>query len=113
MLGLIIIYLIMKKSETWTSIISYWSRYGLPIRQGVTSESIKAFEEKYQVNLPFDFAEYLQVVDGTGIDDSDENILVSCRLLKCGLFTMCWMTVEVSCTPTGLHIPNALYLQTI
>lgn len=75
MLGLVIIYFLMKKSEPWTSIISYWSRCCLSIRQGVTLESIKAFEEKYQVTLPFDFAEYLQAVDGTGSDDSDENIL--------------------------------------
>lgn len=65
----------MKKSEPWATIISYWQRYGLPIRRGVTSESIKAFEEKYQVALPVDFAEYLKAVDGTGINESDENIL--------------------------------------
>lgn len=65
----------MKNAEPWATVISYWRRYGLPIRQGVTPESIRAFEEKYQVTLPFDFAEYLQAVDGTGSDESDENIL--------------------------------------
>lgn len=65
----------MTKTEPWATIISYWRRYGLPIRQGVSLESIKAFEEKYQVALPSDFAEFLQAVDGTGINESDENIL--------------------------------------
>jgi len=65
----------MTKSEPWTKLIAYWRQYGLPIRPGVTSESIKAFEEKYQVLLPVDPAEYLQAVDGTGINESDENVL--------------------------------------
>jgi len=67
--------ILMTRSEPWTSIISYWREYGLPIRQGVTTEAVKAFEEKYQVRLPADFAEYLRAVDGTGINESDENIL--------------------------------------
>ena len=41
----------------------------------MTSESIRAFENKYQVVLPFDFAEYLRAVDGTSVDESDENVL--------------------------------------
>ena len=63
----------MKKSEPWATIISYWKRQGLPIRDGVTLESILAFKEKYQVALPVDFAEYLKAVDGTGINETDEN----------------------------------------
>lgn len=65
----------MSISEPWAAIISYWRRCGILIRQGVTSESIKAFEEKYHVALPYDFAEYLQAVDGTGKEEFDENLL--------------------------------------
>lgn len=62
-------------SEPWAAIVAYWRRYGLPIRPGVTLDSIKAFEEKYQVALPSDFAEYLRAVDGTSFNESDENVL--------------------------------------
>lgn len=65
----------VRKSEPWATIISNWRRSDLPIRPGATLESIKEFEEKYQVTLPADFAEYLQTVDGTGVDESDENVL--------------------------------------
>jgi len=65
----------MSSSTLWNSIISYWRTYGLPIRQGATTESIASFEEKYRVRLPSDFAEYLRAVDGTGAYESDENVL--------------------------------------
>lgn len=54
--------------------MSYWAKLNLPIRAGATLDAIVAFEQKYQVALPADLAEYFQTVDGTGINESDEHL---------------------------------------
>lgn len=56
----------------WKSIISYWANLNLPIRPGVTTEKIAKFEKNYGVSLPADLSEYFHIVDGTGINESDE-----------------------------------------
>ena len=56
----------------WRRIVSYWTKLNLPIRAGVTPEQIAEFEQKYQVVLPADLSEFLQTVDGTGQEESDE-----------------------------------------
>lgn len=57
--------------EPWKTVIAHWRRCNIPIRGGVTPGAIDAFQKRYGVVLPADFAEYLRAVDGTGIDESD------------------------------------------
>jgi hypothetical protein len=62
----------MTESSVWQSIISYWAKLGLPIQLVASSEEIAEFEKKYQVALPADLLSYVQAVNGTGINESDE-----------------------------------------
>jgi len=53
--------------------IAYRLKLGLPIQPGASLEGVVEFEKKYQVVLPTDLLCYLQAVDGTGINESDEH----------------------------------------
>ena len=64
----------MKIIEPWNTIISYWKAMNIPIRQGVSSVAIQEFQDRYKVLLPADFLDYIRIVDGTGINESDENL---------------------------------------
>lgn len=64
----------MKSTEPWDTIISYWKAMNIPIRQGVSLASIQEFQDKYKVLLPPDFFDYIRIVDGTGINESDEHL---------------------------------------
>lgn len=65
-----------KKSlvEPWRRIIEYWDRSGIPIRPSTSMADISAFEAKYDVVLPTDFREYLQVVDGSSDWHMDDGL---------------------------------------
>ena len=58
----------------WCDIIACWRKAGVAILPGATASSIASFQSKYNVVLPFDFMEYIQTVNGTGADYSDDNI---------------------------------------
>lgn len=49
-------------------LVEHWRRHGLRIRAGNATNAIAAFEQHHSVELPADFREYLQRVDGTGSD---------------------------------------------
>lgn len=61
-----------KPPKPWSQIVKYWRKSGVPIRPGVNLENIDAFQNSYGVVLPQDLYEYLQFVDGTGADYSDD-----------------------------------------
>ena len=48
----------------WTNLTERWSNSDLTIRDGVTSERIKVFENQYSVVLPQQVVDYFRFVDG-------------------------------------------------
>ena len=45
------------------SLREFWSKQGIHIRPGASSEQIERFRSKYQVHLPSDFRRYLATID--------------------------------------------------
>lgn len=52
-----------------------WQASGTSIREGAPLPAIEAFENRYAVILPPDFAEYLQTVDGMNLGETDEHLI--------------------------------------
>lgn len=64
----------MSLIKPWTSIIEYWGHSNLTIRPGISLADISEFEKKYDVVLPTDFKEYLQVADGSSDGHMDDGL---------------------------------------
>ena len=53
-------------NDPWNRIILNWQSEDIPIRAGVSPNTIAEFESRYNVVLPSDVREYFLTVDGTG-----------------------------------------------
>lgn len=64
----------MTTAKPWRRFIDQWRSAGVPIRAGVSADAIAKFEQRYEVVLPPTVAAYWSAVDGTGIDESDDEL---------------------------------------
>jgi hypothetical protein len=62
-------------ASTLTELKIRWQASGTSIREGAPLRAIEAFENRYAVILPSDFAEYLQTVDGMNPGETDERLV--------------------------------------
>lgn len=64
----------MTIAKPMSRIVDYWHRTIAEVPQGVSAETIAAFESKQRVILPADVREYFMTANGTG-DDMDVECL--------------------------------------
>ena len=55
-------------------LVAQWNGENVGIREGVSAETLAAFERSHQIHLPADFAEYIRTVDGMNSNVHDDGL---------------------------------------
>ena len=75
------------QSSVFDEVKRVWAAAGVTIRRGVADADIRAFEKRFDVQLPDDVTRYLRTVDGMNDGEFDEHYIHFWPLSKWGPVT--------------------------